>query len=324
MVLDGAVDPNQDAIGRVRVPGRRLRAGLRRLRRLVQGQPTLPDRCGSARPEVSATAGCRADRAGHRPGRRARRRPAGCSSAWSRRCTPRRSGRTSPRQSPRWTRRRARRVRAGRRVRRTAAGRARTATCSTPSNTVITVTTTTAETWRRSARCQSEWRTKYPLFGAPLAVGLLTCTSGRESTTRTRPAGGRRTADRGRRHDRRPGHAVRADRKLAAMLGVGRCSPGRARATPPTRRPVHRNAVDEYLINLTLPPVGEICPNGDVARVPAFYSSNMCQEVDGCYSGHAMCCRLAAVSCIMLLWRPRSLSGMCPTRPATNCLSRCA
>ena len=28
---------------------------------------------------------------------------------------------------------------------------------------------------RRSAQLQSRWRAKYPLFGAPLAIGLLNC-----------------------------------------------------------------------------------------------------------------------------------------------------
>ena len=67
-------------------------------------------------------------------------------------------------------------------------------------------------TWRRSGSCRSEWRTKYPLFGPPLAVGMLTCV-GLAGQARPVPdrAGRRRAADRGGRHDRRPGDAVRAE-----------------------------------------------------------------------------------------------------------------
>ena len=34
---------------------------------------------------------------------------------------------------------------------------------------------------------QEQWRTKYPMFGPTLAVGMLTCAVWPGSTTRTRP-----------------------------------------------------------------------------------------------------------------------------------------
>ena len=73
---------------------------------------------------------------------------------------------------------------------------------------------TSTRPWTRSATLQSQWRTKYPLFGAPLGdrPAQLLGLAGQERPVPGRP-GQRRPADRGRRHHRRPGHAVRVDRR---------------------------------------------------------------------------------------------------------------
>jgi hypothetical protein len=82
---------------------------------------------------------------------------------------------------------------------------------------------------------QSQWRTKYPLFRAPSAIDLLTCAQW-PGATGTRPGRRGRAADRGGRHDRRPGDAVRATPKLADMLGVGVVLTRNGEGTPRTRR----------------------------------------------------------------------------------------
>ena len=112
-------------------------------------------------------------------------------------------------------------------------------------------------------KLQGEWRTKYPLFGAALAVGMLPCTFW-PGAARPVPgrAGHRRAADRGGRHHRRPGDAVRehgragqdARRRAGAHLG------GRGTHRLPAAPPCIIDAVDAYLIDLTVPQEGLRCP----------------------------------------------------------------
>lgn len=109
---------------------------------------------------------------------------------------------------------------------------------------------------------QSRWRAKYPLFGAPLAVGLLTCAvwPGKRDPYPTGKATGSppilvvgTTGD--------PATPYAQTAKLAAMLGTGRVLTWQGEghtAYPQTRCIV--SAVDGYLLDLTVPKPGATCP----------------------------------------------------------------
>ncbi|MEJ3743630.1 alpha/beta hydrolase [Actinomycetes bacterium KLBMP 9797] len=109
---------------------------------------------------------------------------------------------------------------------------------------------------------QGQWRAKYPVFGAPLAVGLLACASwpGPRDPYPTGPATGAppilvvgTTGD--------PATPYEQTAKLASMLGVGTVLTweGEGHTAYPQTECV-RDAVDGYLINLRTPPVGQRCP----------------------------------------------------------------
>jgi pimeloyl-ACP methyl ester carboxylesterase len=109
---------------------------------------------------------------------------------------------------------------------------------------------------------QSQWRAKYPLFGAPLATGLLTCAAwpAKKDPYPVGPATGAppivvvgTTGD--------PATPYESTMKLADMLGVGQVLTweGEGHTAYPTTTCI-RKAVDSYLIDLRVPEKGQRCP----------------------------------------------------------------
>lgn len=109
---------------------------------------------------------------------------------------------------------------------------------------------------------QSRWRAKYPLFGAPLAVGMLACHfwPGQRDPYPTGPATGAppilvvgTTGDPATPYEQTP--------RLAEMLGVGEVLTweGEGHTAYPQTRCINE-AVNAYLIDLEVPPKGTRCP----------------------------------------------------------------
>jgi pimeloyl-ACP methyl ester carboxylesterase len=109
---------------------------------------------------------------------------------------------------------------------------------------------------------QSQWRAKYPLFGAPLAVGMITCAlwPGKRDPVPTGRANGAppivvvgTTGD--------PATPYEQTAQLADMLGVGVVLTwqGEGHTAYPETNCVNR-AVNDYLIELTVPRRGLTCP----------------------------------------------------------------
>ncbi|MFY1669407.1 alpha/beta hydrolase [Plantactinospora sp. WMMB334] len=109
---------------------------------------------------------------------------------------------------------------------------------------------------------QTEWRTKYPLFGAPLAVGMLSCEfwPAQRDPYPTGPATGAppivvvgTTGDPATPYEQTP--------KLAGMLDVGVVLTwqGEGHTAYPQTRCI-TDAVDKYLIELKPPSAGTTCP----------------------------------------------------------------
>jgi pimeloyl-ACP methyl ester carboxylesterase len=109
---------------------------------------------------------------------------------------------------------------------------------------------------------QGEWRKKYPVFGAALAVGMLPCTlwQGRRDPYPIGPALGAppivvvgTTGD--------PATPYENTADLAGMLGTGRVLTweGEGHTAYPST-PCIVNAVDAYLVDLTVPKAGLRCP----------------------------------------------------------------
>jgi pimeloyl-ACP methyl ester carboxylesterase len=109
---------------------------------------------------------------------------------------------------------------------------------------------------------QGQWRKKYPMFGAALAVGMLSCTNwpAQRDPYPTGPANGAppilvvgTTGD--------PATPYEQTAKLADLLGVGQVLTweGEGHTAYPQTRCI-REAVDRYLIDLTVPPEGKRCP----------------------------------------------------------------
>ncbi|MFB9239882.1 alpha/beta hydrolase [Plantactinospora siamensis] len=107
-----------------------------------------------------------------------------------------------------------------------------------------------------------QWRTKYPLFGPPLAAGLLTCANwpAPADPYPTGKADGSApilvvgtTGD--------PATPYEQTQRLADMLGVGRVLTweGEGHTAYPQTTCI-ADAVDGYLVNGTLPPEGKRCP----------------------------------------------------------------
>lgn len=109
---------------------------------------------------------------------------------------------------------------------------------------------------------QGQWRRKYPLFGSALAVSMLSCTNwpAQRDPYPTGPASGAppilvvgTTGDPATPYEQTP--------KLAGMLGVGRVLTweGEGHTAYPQTQCISE-AVDRYLIDLTVPPEGKRCP----------------------------------------------------------------
>ncbi|MET0415061.1 MAG: alpha/beta hydrolase, partial [Actinoplanes sp.] len=111
-------------------------------------------------------------------------------------------------------------------------------------------------------RLQTEWRTKYPLFGAPLATGMLSCVlwPGERDPYPAGPAVNAPTiVVVGTTGDPATPYENTAD--LASMLGVGRVLTweGEGHTAYPST-PCIANAVNGYLIDLKAPQEGLRCP----------------------------------------------------------------
>jgi pimeloyl-ACP methyl ester carboxylesterase len=128
--------------------------------------------------------------------------------------------------------------------------------------TVNCADTDAAPTVQKVRQLQGEWRKKYPLFGAPLAMGMLPCVfwPGKRDPYPAGPATGAppivvvgTTGD--------PATPYENTARLAEMLGVGRVLTWEGEghtAYPDTKCIVA--AVDGYLIDLTVPAEGLRCP----------------------------------------------------------------
>ncbi len=109
---------------------------------------------------------------------------------------------------------------------------------------------------------QAQWRAKYPLFGASLAVGLLTCTEwpgARDPFPTGRAKGAPPIVVVGTTGD--PATPYEQTQKLAQMLGDGVVLTwqGEGHTAYPETSCVTK-AVDDYLIKLTVPRDGLTCP----------------------------------------------------------------
>ena len=111
-------------------------------------------------------------------------------------------------------------------------------------------------------RLQGEWRKKYPLFGAALAIGMLPCTFW-PGDRDPYPAGAAEGAPPivvvGTTGDPATPYENTAD--LAGMLGVGHVLTweGEGHTAYPST-PCIVQSVDQYLIALQVPPEGKRCP----------------------------------------------------------------
>jgi hypothetical protein len=133
-------------------------------------------------------------------------------------------------------------------------------------NAVVNCTDTDEKlTVSRVRDLQSQWRAKYPLFGGPLAVGMLTCAQwpGGRDPYPTGPATGAppivvvgTTGD--------PATPYEQTAKLAGMLGVGHVLTwqGEGHTAYAQQPPVTciNDAVNGYLIDLKVPAEGLTCP----------------------------------------------------------------
>ena len=109
---------------------------------------------------------------------------------------------------------------------------------------------------------QSQWRAKYPMFGAPLATGMLTCAvwpAKKDPYPAGKADGAPPIIVVGTTGD--PATPYESTMKLADMLGVGQVltwEGDKHTAYPDTT--CIRRAVDNYLIDLTVPQKGLRCP----------------------------------------------------------------
>jgi pimeloyl-ACP methyl ester carboxylesterase len=109
---------------------------------------------------------------------------------------------------------------------------------------------------------QSQWRAKYPLFGAPLAVGLLPCTywpAKRDPYPSGAATGSPPILVVGTTGD--PATPYENTAQLAGMLGTGRVLTWEGEGhTAYPNTPCVTNAVNGYLTDLTVPQEGLRCP----------------------------------------------------------------
>ncbi|MDI1465012.1 alpha/beta hydrolase [Catellatospora sp. KI3] len=109
---------------------------------------------------------------------------------------------------------------------------------------------------------QEEWRQKYPMFGAPLAVGMLTCSvwpGPRDPFPTGEAKGAPPILVVGTKGD--PATPYEQTQKLADMLGTGTVLTwdGEGHTAYPETRCIS-SAVNKYLIDLDVPANGTVCP----------------------------------------------------------------
>jgi pimeloyl-ACP methyl ester carboxylesterase len=109
---------------------------------------------------------------------------------------------------------------------------------------------------------QAEWRTKYPLFGAPLAIGLLNCAvwpAKKDPYPVGAAAGAPPIVVVGTKGD--PATPYESTAKLATMLGNSTVLTweGEGHTAYPETACI-RKAIDEYFIDLKVPAAGTTCP----------------------------------------------------------------
>ncbi|MEU7902153.1 alpha/beta hydrolase [Actinoplanes sp. NPDC049118] len=119
-----------------------------------------------------------------------------------------------------------------------------------------------APTVERIRQLQSDWRKKYPLFGAPLAIGMMPCTfwpGAKDPYPVGRAAGAPPIVVVGTTGD--PATPYENTAELASMLGTGRVLTweGEGHTAYPSTKCIVE-AVDGYLIDLTVPKEGLRCP----------------------------------------------------------------
>jgi pimeloyl-ACP methyl ester carboxylesterase len=129
-------------------------------------------------------------------------------------------------------------------------------------NTVSCDDDASGETLAQARTLQLQWRTRYPLFGAALATGLLGCAlwpAKRDPYPTGKADGAPPIVVVGTINDPATPYAQTA--KLADMLGNATVLTwqGQGHTAYPQTSCI-RNAVDAYLINLTVPPAGTTCP----------------------------------------------------------------
>jgi pimeloyl-ACP methyl ester carboxylesterase len=119
-----------------------------------------------------------------------------------------------------------------------------------------------APTVQQVRQLQSQWRAKYPIFGAPLAMGMLPCTfwpGQRDPYPAAKANGAPPIVVVGTTGDPATPYENTAD--LATMLGTGHVVTweGEGHTAYPST-PCIVKAVDDYLIDLTVPRAGLRCP----------------------------------------------------------------
>jgi pimeloyl-ACP methyl ester carboxylesterase len=115
---------------------------------------------------------------------------------------------------------------------------------------------------QRIRELQGEWRLKYPVFGAPLATGMLTCAvwaGERDPFPVGRALGAPPILVVGTKND--PATPYEQTAKLAGMLGTGVVLTweGEGHTAYPETRCIN-SAVNSYLIDLKVPKAGTDCP----------------------------------------------------------------
>jgi pimeloyl-ACP methyl ester carboxylesterase len=129
-------------------------------------------------------------------------------------------------------------------------------------NTISCDDDASGETIAQARTLQLQWRTKYPLFGAALATGLLSCAAWpakRDPFPTGKAAGAPPIVVVGTIND--PATPYVQTGRLANMLGNATVVTWQGQGhTAYPQTPCIRNTIDAYLINLTVPDAGTTCP----------------------------------------------------------------
>ncbi|WP_425570813.1 alpha/beta hydrolase [Rugosimonospora acidiphila] len=129
-------------------------------------------------------------------------------------------------------------------------------------NTVECDDDNSGETVSQARALQSQWRTKYPIFGTQMALGLISCAvwpAKRDPYPTGKAVGAPPVVVIGTTND--PATPYEQTAKLASMLGVGRVLTwqGEGHTAYPQTECI-RQAVDGYLVDLKVPAAGTTCP----------------------------------------------------------------